>query len=68
MLKILRLCLLLLSVMFLGASCKKCIRCSYDNNFGKRVTLEEYCGKSKTLDKYKDSYKDYKNFTCEEIK
>ncbi len=55
-------------LLLFTSSCKKCIRCSYDNNFGTRVTLQEYCGKSKNLTKYKDAYKDYKNFTCEEIK
>ncbi|MBL0048777.1 MAG: hypothetical protein IPP32_11855 [Bacteroidetes bacterium] len=57
-----------LVLVLVNCSCKKCIRCSYDNNFGTRVTLQEYCGKSKNLTKYKDAYKDYKNFTCEEIK
>jgi len=55
-------------IVLSSISCKKCIRCGYDNNFGKRVELPEYCGKKKVLQQYKDAYRDYPNFTCEEIK
>ena len=47
------------------SSCRKCIRCSYDNNLGTRTELPEYCGKKKMLEEFKAAYdKTYKNFSC----